>query len=144
MTKLAQKTDLSPEEQSKRLDEAKAAHQAKVETQRLQVIEKQQIKVHDDFTVTGRLIHGVLFDGKLHYDFKMRMAYAGDTVKLKQDDPYARTIETYSRTLLKLGDIPSDQIDFEFLSSNTTDMDIDILYYADAELVKKRESVMSE
>ncbi len=104
-------------------------------------LKKYQITVNDDCTiVSGKLAHGIKFNGKRHASFQMRLAVVADNLKATQTGWYAKMVEIYANTLLSLGDIPKEKITFDFLINNMTDGAIDVLYAAEAELLKKLEA----
>lgn len=98
------------------------------------------IVANDDFTVSGRLDVGVLANGKLHKSFKMRLETVSDSLNTKEPKGNAYILEVYARTLESLGELKKEEINSEFLKDKICGIDVDVLFYAQEELLKKLKS----
>lgn len=71
-------------------------------------------------TEKGTLVIGVEYDGKTHTDFELRPQIVADSVDAMEDEK-ARRNDSYlglivvAKQLIKLGDIPKEQITAELL-----------------------------
>lgn len=96
-------------------------------------------------TEKGRLIYGVEYpvgSGQLHYDFELRLPTIGDNVAALEthgtDSNLKLNLDMMARSLVALGSIPVDQIDYALLAGSVIDDDYDVLASARDALKKKR------
>lgn len=97
-----------------------------------------------------KLLYGVEYDGRLHYDFEIRVPVMADVytaldeTEKKCGSPDTATGDMYYRMALmagvlrKLGDIPAESVTAELLRDNLLMEDYDLLNAAISELKKKR------
>lgn len=97
----------------------------------------------DGLTYLGKLPIGVMYAGKRHKHYVLRIPMAGDLVAAQEDHPEALvrliSLDLYRRQLLQLGDIPPEAITLELLRQELTEPDLAELERADGELQKKFE-----
>lgn len=95
----------------------------------------------DGLTRLGTLPIGVMYAGKRHKDYVLRIPMAGDLVAAQEDHPQALVrlvaLDLFRRQLLQLGDIPPEALTLELLREELTEPDLAELERADAELGKK-------
>ncbi len=89
---------------------------------------------------TGTLLYGVLYEGKRHYDFSVRIPTMGDNVEALETLPGAHSarveVAMYTTCLERLGDIPPDEISLG-LVLGIYPSDIDIIAEAITKAKKK-------
>jgi hypothetical protein len=100
------------------------------------------------FTETGTLTFGVMYNGVIHRDFEIRLQTVGDeidTVKEVGSDIVDAnfTVHLLARTLLRLGDIPEEEITPELLKDNLIYEDYTALLQAARGVKKKLMDVKS-
>lgn len=101
-------------------------------------------------TETGKLLDGIPFGGILHKDFEIRLPVMRDTGQALEDaeerygevtgfmaDSFYRAAVMAS-TLIRLGDIPNEELTAELLHENLTSDDYDELVAARTKLKEKR------
>lgn len=101
-------------------------------------------------TDTGLLLHGVEFNGKVHFDFAVRLPVIRDTINAFSDtqDKYNTTegaaATTYYRiaviasVLTALGDMSKSEITTDLLLDTLTDDDFDLIDTQISAIKKKR------
>lgn len=101
-------------------------------------------------TETGKLLDGVPFGGTFHMDFEIRLPVMCDTGQALEDaeerfgevtgfmaDSFYRAA-VMATTLIRLGDIPKEELTAELLHTNLTSDDYDQLVAARGKLKAKR------
>lgn len=93
-------------------------------------------------TESAKLVYGVEYEGKIHFDFELRMPMVADNIAaLEEVGPQSNlrvNTAMYARCITRLGTIPQDAITYQFLSENLVDDDYDVLHAAIQALKKKR------
>ena len=93
-------------------------------------------------TEKGTLHYGVEHEGKLHVDFELRMPTIGDNIAAIEefgvDSNLKLNVAMMARCLVKLGEIPAEEINYELLANHVIDEDYDVLADARDRLKKKR------
>lgn len=93
-------------------------------------------------THTGKLTYGVEVDGVVHTDFELRLPMIADNIEAIEELGPTSNLKLHlaimARALVRLGNLPSDQITYKLLSSNLVDDDFDVLAAAERDLKKKR------
>lgn len=98
--------------------------------------------------VTGKLIEGVVVDGKEHHDFTLKPLTVRDTFDLQADE-FASTSDEHmgvgviARQIEKLGDLPREKITPE-LVMDMADIDFELLIRKQRELSEKLRSFFPE
>lgn len=96
----------------------------------------------DQLTEKGQLIYGIEFDGKLHFDFEVRLPMVRDNIAAIEftDGRSGMRVSTamYAIILLSLGAIPKEKITYQLLSEGLVDEDFDAVSEAVDRLKKKR------
>ncbi|KIP18748.1 hypothetical protein KY49_3290 [Burkholderia sp. MSHR3999] len=91
---------------------------------------------------SGVLLYGVEYEGKIHYDFEMRLPTVEDNIAAIELVGAASNLRVnsamYARCITKLGTIPPDAITYQFITANMVDDDYDVLHNKVQELKKKR------
>ncbi|WP_436882620.1 phage tail assembly protein [Enterobacter asburiae] len=92
-----------------------------------------------DFTHSGVLPFGVLYNGKLHREFTVRLATVGDEIAALEDGVSDAGLSTaiLARVLERLGDIPPEEITYELLCEHLIPDDYNALADARKEVKKK-------
>ncbi|MFZ4217608.1 phage tail assembly protein [Enterobacter ludwigii] len=92
-----------------------------------------------EFTHSGVLPFGVLYNGQLHREFTVRLATIGDEIAALEDGVSDAGLSTaiMARVLEKLGDIPPDDITYELLCDHLLPDDYNALADARKEVKKK-------
>lgn len=92
-----------------------------------------------DFTHSGVLPFGVLYNGKLHREFTVRLATIGDEIAALEDGVSDAGLSTaiLARVLERLGDIPPEEITYELLCEHLIPDDYNALADARKEVKKK-------
>lgn len=92
-----------------------------------------------EFTHSGVLPFGVLYNGQLHREFTVRLATIGDEISSLEDGVSDAGLSTaiLARVLDKLGDIPPDDITYELLCEHLIPDDYNALSDARKEVKKK-------
>lgn len=101
-------------------------------------------------TETGKLLDGIPFGDSIHMDFEIRLPVMRDTGQALEDaeerygevtgfaaDSFYRAAVIAS-TLIRLGDIPKEELTAELLHDNLTSDDYDVLVAARDKLKEKR------
>lgn len=101
-------------------------------------------------TQTGKLVDGVVFNGTVHKNFELRLPVMRDNGQaLEEAEERFKTVETFSSdyyyrcavmaaTLIRLGDIPQEEVTADLLYDNMTPEDFNILMSARGTLKVKR------
>ncbi|MEB0964961.1 hypothetical protein VC899_07090 [Citrobacter braakii] len=101
-------------------------------------------------TETGKLVDGVIFGDTVHHNFELRLPVMKDNGQaLEETEERFQTVEGFSAdyyyrcavmaaTLVRLGDIPQEEVTAELLYDNLTPSDFDILMVARGTLKVKR------
>lgn len=101
-------------------------------------------------TETGKLLDGIHFGDALHTDFEIRLPVMRDTGQALEDaeERYGEvtgfTSDSFYRaavmasTLIRLGDIPEEELTAELIHENLTSDDYDVLVAARDRLKAKR------
>jgi len=92
-----------------------------------------------DFTHSGVLPFGVLYNDKLHREFTVRLATVGDEIAALEDGVSDAGLSTaiLARVLERLGDIPPEEITYELLCEHLIPDDYNALADARKEVKKK-------
>jgi hypothetical protein len=92
-------------------------------------------------TEEGRLIYGIEWGGKLHFDFALRLPTVADNIaaieEVGTESNLRLSAAMLALSLVKLGDVPQDQISLPLLLT-AVDEDYDVLAAAQDRLKKKR------
>jgi hypothetical protein len=101
---------------------------------------ENQNKTAHSFTQSGTLAGGVLFDGKMHQDFTVRLSTVGDEIAVVEDgiSETGQNLGVLMRCIVSLGDIPPEAITYELLCDELDMDDYRTLKAAQAEAKKKR------
>lgn len=95
-------------------------------------------------TITGTLRYGVEFDGKVHRAFELRLPTIGDNIaaieEVGHESSLKLSVALLARTVVKLGDIPAEAVDYALLTEHMVDDDYDVLAEKRDALKKKRMS----
>lgn len=104
---------------------------------------ENQNKTAHSFTQSGTLSVGVLFEGKLHQDFTVRLSTVGDEIAVIEDgvSETGQNLAVLVRSIVALGDIPPEAITYELLSDELDIDDYRELKAAQAEAKKKRNAL---
>jgi hypothetical protein len=94
------------------------------------------------FTQSGTLEYGVLYNGDIHRDFEIRMQTVGDEIDTVQEVgsdiiDANFTVHLMARTLLRLGTIPEEEITPDLLKDNLIYEDYNALLRASRGAKKK-------
>ncbi|GHD63869.1 hypothetical protein [Jeongeupia chitinilytica] len=96
-------------------------------------------------TEQDSLLYGVEYppeSGQLHYDFELRLPVIGDNIAAIEAQGVSTNLRLnvamMARGLVKLGDIPPEEITYELLEKGLVDDDFDVLAEAREKLKKKR------
>ncbi|MCP2041783.1 hypothetical protein L1281_002399 [Neisseria sp. HSC-16F19] len=93
----------------------------------------------DRRTVSGSLAFGVEHEGAWHFDFVMRLPTVRDDMAL---DPalegVPRMLAVYALCLERLGGMPPEALDADALADALHPSDLDVLFFAQELLAKKR------
>lgn len=103
---------------------------------------ENQHKTAHSFTQGGTLKIGILFDGKLHKDFVVRLSTVGDEIAVIEDgvSNEGQTVAVLARSVVSLGDIPPEDITYALFCDELDLDDFNVLKAAQAETKKKRSS----
>lgn len=101
-------------------------------------------------TETGLLVYGIEYpagSGQIHHQFEMRLPTVGDNITAIEahgvDSNLKLNVDMMARCLVKLGNIPAEQINYELLAAHLVDEDYDVLVTARETLKKKRRTSSS-
>ncbi|WMD23102.1 hypothetical protein RAS12_12210 [Achromobacter seleniivolatilans] len=90
--------------------------------------------------VTGSFTYGVPYGDRRHYDFVMHLPTMGDNIDALEaypdGSPARIDLAMFASCMVRLGDIPSDDISFELLTEMDP-TDVDVIYAAMSEAKKK-------
>lgn len=94
---------------------------------------------------TGQLLYGLEWppeSGQLHYDFAVRLPVVADNIKAIQElgveSNLALNTHMLAASIVSLGSIPREQINYQLLAEHLVDDDYDVLAAARERLKKKR------
>lgn len=106
-------------------------------------------------TLKGQLKYGLIYEGKAHTDFEIRLPLVKDTLAVlskyknidaadlpEGDKDFAVSVEIMMRCLLSLGSIPKEVLTYEYLLNGMVDEDFDVFSAAFNELKKKRQDAV--
>jgi|GEM_PF-825669 len=92
----------------------------------------------DGLTTTGTLPVGVLYAGRRHRAYTLRLQLVGDLIAAQEAYPQAGVrliaLDLFRRQLLALGDIPPEAITTDLLRNGLAEVDLQALERADAAL----------
>ncbi|TXE27150.1 hypothetical protein FOT62_22810 [Serratia marcescens] len=96
-------------------------------------------------THSDKLPFGILYNGVLQQDFTVRLATVGDEIAVMEDGVSDAGVSTavMARVLVKLGDIPPDEITYELLCDNLIADDYNAINTARDEVKKKLSALRS-
>lgn len=101
-------------------------------------------------TSSGLLLHGIEANGKVHFDFTVRLPVIRDTINALSDthDKYGTTegaaattyyrVAVIAQALTALGDVDKDDITADLLLDELTDDDFDLIDTQISVIKKKR------
>lgn len=96
-------------------------------------------------TQTGTLDYGVEYEGTTHFDFELRLPMIGDNIAALEEVGASSNLKLHAamltRSIVRLGTIPSAVLNYDFLSANLVDDDFDVLSTAEKDLKKKRKAL---
>lgn len=89
-------------------------------------------------TTTGTLPIGVLYAGRRHKAYTLRLQMVGDLIEAQQAHPQGSlrliALDLFRRQLLALGDIPPEAITTDLLRAQLAELDLQELERADTAL----------
>lgn len=100
---------------------------------------KLNIQFNDDFTATATLPLGVFYENRLHKTIKMRLFLVSDNLENTETNNYLKLLQMYTTTIVSLGEIPKEQLTFDFFKNNMPSKELDTLIVLQTEIKKKRE-----